>query len=255
MASMSAPSPASPPPVPDGPAPGDAARTVNPPGDSPVDPTVDPAVDPATDTAPPKKRELPSRKNTSVRNLVWAVGLNLLIVAVVAVAVVGLGRGNGGTGAADNAAVIDVPDSAARASDVLGFTAAAPDLADDGWVARSAEASTTAPPTWRVRYTSPDGALVTLVQQSENTNALTSAIGGSVRVQEEVEVAGMACQWLAIDAGGADGGDGRDGAATDHVGLGCAGEGHGVVVFGGESRENIRVLMQSALESGGEQQR
>ncbi|MDO5644332.1 MAG: DUF4245 family protein [Dermabacter sp.] len=240
---MPAPSPSTPPPAPEDSAPDGAARA--------ADSATVPAVDPATDTAPPRKRELPSRRNTSVRNLVWAVGLNLLIVAVVAVAVVGLGRGNGGTGAADNAAVIDVSDSAARASDVLGFTAAAPDLGADGWVARSAEALTTEPPSWRVRYTSPDGALVTLVQQGDASSTLTSSIGGSVRVQEETEVAGVACQWLAIDGAGADGGDGRDGAATERVGLGCAGEGHGVVVFGGESRENIRALMQSALESGG----
>ncbi len=228
------------------PAPGhDGPSTPSAPSTAASQPAIQPTV-PAQDHAPRKKRELPTRKNTNVRNLVWAIGLNLVIVAVFAVVVVGLGDSSRDT-QTQRAAAVDISGTAERARDILDFPVAAPE--PEGWTPREAKADTNVPRTWRARYTSPDGRLVTLAQQAEYSPALITAIGGTVRAGEPVTIAGASCEWLDVEASGSSGS--KDGGEPQ-VGVACQGRNSGVVVYGGESRDTVRALAEHALKIEGE---
>lgn len=205
-----------------------------------------PAVnDPTLDHAPKKKREKPSRKNTNVRNLVWAIGLNLVIVAVLAVVVVGLGDSSRDT-TADRAKSVNISETAARAQEVVDFPLAAP--TPQGWATRDAKISTNLPHTWRVRYTAPSGTLVTLVQQQEYSPALITSTGGTVRAGEPTTIAGKKCDWLEVENTGSSGSKQSQGP---QVGLACHGEASGIVFYGGTSRDTISALAEHALHAEG----
>lgn len=207
---------------------------------------IPPSHDSEPEQVPRKKREMPTRKNTNVRNLVWAIGLNIVVVALLAVIVVGLGTGSREAQPAQSEGV-DLESSAERARDLFDFPVAAP--LPEGWVARSSQVATSEPATWQVRYTAPDGRLVTLVQQADMGPALMSRVNGSVRMREAVSMSGVPCHWLEVDSSGTTGAKNGEGS---QVGLACQADASGVVVYGGESRESVRILAEQAVRSEGE---
>lgn len=196
-----------------------------------------PPSDPSTDKAAPKKRELPSRKNTSVRNVAWAVGLNLLIVALVAAVIVGLGRPDRDHVSEKNAAV-DITATASRAREALGFPVSS--AQPSGWTVRDARMHAGAPGAWEVRYTSPAGSLVTLWESTMDQRALATKVPGQVAPGQKVQVAGASCAWLDITEDSSK----KSGSSR---GLECQGKGKNLVVFGGDNPEHLRELAQQAM--------
>lgn len=181
--------------------------------------------------------ELPSRKNTSLRNMTWALGIMMAVVAIIAVGFFGVG--NDLQREVPENSRLDVAASAERAQAEVDFPVAHPAL-DDGWTARSARLDGADPAAWTIGYTSPAGHLVSLEEQGEVTPQLLSAqIPGST-VQEETTISGAACQVLT--------GEGESGTQN---GIACQGEDFGILVHGTADPEELRTVMEAALTSIG----
>lgn len=189
-----------------------------------------------------KKRELPTKKNTSVRNLVWAIGLNLIVVAIAAVVIVGLGRNDRDT-AATARSMVNVSESAARASEALGFRAA--DAEPGGWSVREAKMSTTEPAFWEVRYTSPSGSLETLLQSHADYPALAPRIRGKAATSGYFEIEGTECANLEIQANSNDNGAENTKGAS---GLVCSARETTLIIYGAGSEKEHAALMKETLD-------
>lgn len=181
--------------------------------------------------------ELPNKKNTSLRNILWALGLTMIIVLVVGFAFFGVG------GTADQEipenSQLDVAASAERAEAAAGFPIAVPEL-DQQWQERSARFHDGEEPRWQIDYTSPAGSLVTMVESPQVSPAmLASAVPGAT-VEEELEIAGAPCQVL---RGSSDGGAQR--------GVACEGESWGFVAHGAGEPAELEELATAAIASLG----
>lgn len=190
---------------------------------------------------------------TSVRNVVWALGLTMGVVAVVAVLFFGVG--NDPQREVPESNRVDVAASAERAQELAPFTVAVPESADgwsaDGWTAKQARYTDGADPRWSVRYSAPSGALVTLAQAPAITPALIQDAVAGARSDGTVEVEGATCEVYT----GTGEGDGDDGADGDGPGAGaarvlaCPGEGWGIVVSGKTEQEELVDLAGAAIRS------
>ncbi|WP_157457076.1 DUF4245 family protein [Dermabacter vaginalis] len=189
-----------------------------------------------------KKRELPTKKNTSVRNLVWAIGLNLIVVAIAAVVIVGLGRNDRDTTTSAHSNV-NVEESAARASEALGFRAA--DAEPEGFTVRDAQMSMAEPAFWEVRYTSPSGALETLLQAQTDFSTLSPRIRGKVTQADYFEITGTECAQLNVEVRSTDKDSGGTKAAT---GLVCSARETTLIVYGPGEKDEHLALMKAALD-------
>lgn len=189
-----------------------------------------------------KKRELPTKKNTSVRNLVWAIGLNLIVVAIAAVVIVGLGRNDRDT-AASARSHVNVGESAARASEPLGFRAA--DVEPEGFTVREAKMSTAEPAYWEVRYTSPSGELATLLQSRADFSSLASRVRGTARQADYLEFGGTECAKLDIEVQSTKP-KGKEGEAVS--GLVCSAQDTTLIVYGAGDGAEHTTLMRAALD-------
>ena len=189
-----------------------------------------------------KKRELPTKKNTSVRNLVWAIGLNRSVVAIAAVVIVGLGRNDRDTAASAHSPV-NVGESAARASEPLGFRAA--DVEPEGFTVREAKMSTAEPANWEVRYTSPSGELETLLQARADLSALTPRVRGKVTQADYFEIRGAECANLEIQSPSS---DTNADAAKPVSGIVCSARETTLIVYGAGDGAEHTTLMRAALD-------
>ena len=186
---------------------------------------------------PKSAYELPSRKNTVLRNMVWALLLTMAVVVVVGIAFFGVGSEQEREPLENSE--LDVNASAERAAGVAPFPVAVP-AAGEGWSERSARYTAGAEPRWTLEYTSPDGRLITLIEESQlSAPMISSAISGSA-VEEEFELEGAACSLL---SGGEQGAEQR--------GIACEGEDWGLVVHGDADREALEEIASAAIVSVG----
>lgn len=187
--------------------------------------------------APARKSnyELPNKKNTSLRNILWALGLTMAIVMVVGIAFFGAG-GTPEQEIPENSQ-LDVAASAERAEDAAGFPIAVPEL-DQEWQERSARFHDGEEPRWQIDYTSPAGSLVTLVESPQVGAAMLSSAVPGATVEEEREIAGTECQVL---SGSADGGNQRA--------VACEGPDWGFVVHGTGEVAELEELATAAIAS------
>lgn len=222
--------------------------------DAPTEPSAEPTSGPTSEASPesrdaagpgeeaarpaPKSSyELPNRRNTSVRNMVWALGVMMAVVTVVAIGFFGVGT-DLGREVPENSR-LDLAETAERARGSVDFPVAEPSPGDE-WTVRDARVSAADPASWSIRYTAPSGSLVALEQQAEvSAPMLSAALPGTV-VEEELEIDGAACQVLRSDESGS--------AAR---GLACEGEGWGILVHGDVEDAELRTLMESAIASLG----
>ncbi|GAA1483442.1 DUF4245 domain-containing protein [Brachybacterium fresconis] len=182
---------------------------------------------------PKSAYELPSKKNTVLRNMIWALVLTMAVVVVIAIAFFGVGSDPGREPLANSE--LDVSESAERAQDAVSFPVAAPNP-QEGWTERSARFTGGESPQWTVEYTSPSDQLVTLTEAAEvGAPMLSSALPGAT-VQEELSIGGAQCQVLSGDTDG-----------TTELALSCQGEDFGLLVHGATDREEIQALMEQAL--------
>ncbi|MGO2606392.1 MAG: DUF4245 family protein, partial [Brachybacterium tyrofermentans] len=186
-----------------------------PPDDAPETPDESSSGLPQPLPQPKSAYELPSRKNTVLRNMVWAIALTMALVVVIAIAFFGVGSTSDRTPLENSE--LDVAASAERAQDVAGFPVAAPAMGEE-WSERSARFADGDTPRWQVDYTSPSDSLVTLTEESEvSATMLSAALPGTV-VEEELTIGGTDCKALS---------GGEDGAET--VGISCEGEDFGLL--------------------------
>lgn len=204
-----------------------------PPDDAPETPDESSSGLPQPLPQPKSAYELPSRKNTVLRNMVWAIALTMALVVVIAIAFFGVGSTSDRTPLENSE--LDVAASAERAQDVAGFPVAAPAMGEE-WSERSARFTDGDTPRWQVDYTSPSDSLVTLTEESEvSATMLSAALPGTV-VEEKLTIGGTDCQALS---------GGEDGAET--VGISCEGEDFGLLVHGETDREELSALAEAAL--------
>lgn len=190
---------------------------------------------PAPQPAPKSSYELPNRKNTSLRNILWALGLTMAIVVVVGISF--FGAGSITEQETPENSRVDVAASAERAEAAAGFSVAVPEPGDT-WQERSARFDDGQEPRWQIDYTSPQGQLVVLVQGPQLSAAmLSSAVPGAV-VEQEQQIDGVDCQVLS----GSGDGQGLHAVA-------CDGEGWGFVTRGEGELEELEVLASAAIES------
>ncbi|MGP5305973.1 DUF4245 family protein [Brachybacterium alimentarium] len=213
-----------------------AGRAADAPGADPAPATsADGAADgPALAPQQPKSAyELPSRKNTVLRNMVWALALTIAVVVVIGIAFFGVGSTDERQ-TLENSEV-DVAGSAERAQAVADFPVAVPTM-EDGWAERSARFTDGDSPRWKAEYTSPDSSLVTLIEESDVSAPMLSAALPGTLVEEELTLQGVPCQALR---------SGEDG--SEKTGISCEGEDFGLLVYGAVSSEEIRSLTEAAL--------
>lgn len=192
--------------------------------------------DPSLDQAPPKKRELPTKKNTSVKNMAWAMGLNLILAAIIAVAVVGLGRDNEQKPSAGSVTTVNIAESAGRAQETLPFPVAKPEMGEGWRPIKARQGGSGESGTWTVQQRSASGELLTFVQGSEYGPAITQLMGGEYRASgEEQQIGGADCEWF-------DGDDKR-------IALGCDTGDSGFVVYGGTNREDTAAFAEKAART------
>ncbi|WP_083713383.1 DUF4245 domain-containing protein [Brachybacterium sp. P6-10-X1] len=182
---------------------------------------------------PKSAYELPSKKNTVLRNMLWALALTMAVVVVIAIAFFGVGSDAGREPLANSE--LDVSASAERAQDVSGFPVAAPEPLE-GWTEQSARFTGGESPQWTVEYTSPSDHLVTLTEEAEVSAPLLSSVLPGATTQDELVIDGVECQVLSGDADGA-----------SELAMSCQGDSFGLLVHGATDREEIQTLMEQAL--------
>lgn len=184
---------------------------------------------------PKSAYELPSKKNTVLRNMVWALALTMAVVVVIGIAFFGVGSDLEREPLENSA--LDVSASAERAQRSAPFPVAVPAVGE-GWSERSARFADGQDPRWVVQYSSPQGQLVTLTEGSEvSAPMLASALPGVV-VEEELTIEGSDCSLLS-------GGD--QGAGL--LGISCQGADWGVLVHGNAEQAELEELAGAALTS------
>lgn len=187
-------------------------------------------------TAPARKShyQLPSRKNTSLRNMIWALGLTMLIVVAVGIGFFGAGSDQSREPLPNTE--VDLAQTAERAQESAPYPVVVPAVGEE-WAARSVR-FTDPEDRWEVRYSSPERHLVTMVQAPEvSAPLLSSSMPGAV-VQGEQEIAGVPCQVL---SGGTD--------DQPHAGLSCTGDGWGLLIHGATDLEELQELVEAAITS------
>lgn len=194
------------------------------------------APDPAPAPQPRSHYERPTKKNTSLRNMVWALGLTMLIVVGVGIGFFGVG-GDQSREVLPNSSV-DIAASAQRAQDSAPFPVAVPDLGE-GWSERSAR-YVEGQQSWEIRYSSPDRHLVTLSQAPEVSAPMLSASLPGAVVEEQREIDGVPCEVL---RGGTD--------DEPLMGLSCSGAEWGLLVHGATDLEELEQAAQAAIASVG----
>ena len=195
------------------------------------------AAQPADEPAPQPKSayELPSKKNTILRNMIWALLLTMAVVVVVGIAFFGVGSEEQREPLANSE--LDVSASAERAEEVAPFPVALPALGE-GWTERSARFTAGTNPSWKLEYTSPGGHLVTLVEESQlGAPMLSSAIPAGT-VEEEFALEGARCSLLRADEQG-----------SAQRGIACEGEDWGLVVHGDADRAALEEVASAAILS------
>ncbi|HEX7351595.1 DUF4245 family protein [Brachybacterium sp.] len=193
--------------------------------------------EPASRPQPKSAYELPSRKNTVLRNMVWALALTMAVVIVVGVGFFGVGS-DMEREPLENSEV-DVSASAERAADVAPFPVAVPELGE-GWTVRSARFTEGEPASWVIRYSSPEGRLITLIEEPEIGAPLLSSTVPGASVEDEYQLEGAECSAL---RGGEQG--------TQQLALVCEGESFGVLVHGDAEQAELEELASAALASIG----
>lgn len=190
---------------------------------------------PAAAPQPKSAYELPSRKNTVLRNMVWALALTMAVVVVIGIAFFGVGSEPERERLTNSE--LDVAASAERAQGVAPFPVAVPAVGE-GWTERAARFTAGAAPRWHLEYSSPEGRLVTLTEESElGAPMLSAAIPGST-VEEEFELEGARCSLL---RGGEQGSIQR--------GIACEGEDWGLLVHGDAERAELEEFASAAITS------
>lgn len=215
------------------------------------DPMPSDAPVPDAPSAPPS-RYARMAAPTSVRNVVWALGLTMGVVAVVAVLFFGVG--NDPQREIPESSRVDVVASAERAQALAPFTVAVPESADgwstDAWTAKQARYTEGADPRWSVRYSAPSGSLVTLTQGTAVTPALIQDAVAGARSDGTVEVEGTTCEvYTGSGTGDGDDADGEGADGESSRALACPGEGWGIVVSGKAEQAELAELAGAAIRS------
>lgn len=192
---------------------------------------------PAPRPQPKSAYELPSKKNTVLRNMVWALALTMAVVVVIGIAFFGVGSDLGREPLENSE--LDVSASAERAQRSASFPVAVPAVGEE-WSERSARFADGQDPLWVVQYSSPQGQLVTLTEGTEvSAPMLSSALPGTV-VEEELTIEGTECSLL---SGGEE--------SAGQLGISCQGEGWGFLVHGDAGQAELEELAGAALTSIG----
>lgn len=192
---------------------------------------------PAPRPQPKSAYELPSKKNTVLRNMVWALVLTMAVVVVIGIGFFGVGSDLEREPLENSE--LDVAASAERAQRSAPFTVAVPALGDD-WTERSARFTDGESPRWVIQYSDPQEQLVTLTQETEvSAPMLSSALPGST-VVEELTIDGVQCTLLS--------GGPQD---APEQGISCEGEDWGLLVHGDAERAELEQLAGAALTSIG----
>ncbi|MDO5663615.1 MAG: DUF4245 family protein [Brachybacterium sp.] len=189
--------------------------------------------------APPKRSHYAvSKSSLRARNVAWALGLTIGVVVLVAVLFFGVG-GSPEEEMIPQDTAVDVQQSADRASEVLPFPAVVPEPGES-WSVREVRLADGEAPRWQIRYTSPDGNLVTLVQTAEVTPGVLQDVAPGVRADGTAEVDGVTCEALATDESGSD---------APLRALSCPGDGWALVVTGRADQQEIEELAAAAFSS------
>ena len=194
----------------------------------------------AAPTGPPPRKsnyQRPTKKNTSLRNMLWALSLTLGVVVIVAIAFFGVGSDQSRETLPNSE--LDIAASAERAQAEADFRVIVPQLGED-WIGQHARFSGGDSASWEIRYTSPQGSLVTLVEQQEvSAPMLSAAVPGAV-VESEQQIEGAQCQVLRSSD-----------ADQERSGIACQGEGWGFVAHGSGDVAEIEELAAAAVRSAG----
>lgn len=188
-----------------------------------------------TDSLAPKKSRYASfAENTTMRSVVWALVITLVLVAVVGMLFFGVG--NDPDREVPENSRVDVAASAERAQEIAPFTVSVPALGD-GWIASNARYADGSDPRWTVRYSSPSGALVTLTQAGEITPALLQDTIPGARSDGTVAVGDVTCD---VYTGGEE---------TDVRALACPADASGLIITGKTAQAELMDVAEPALES------
>ena len=192
---------------------------------------------PAPRPQPKSAYQLPTKKNTVLRNMVWALALTMAVVVVIGIGFFGVGSDLQREPLENSA--LDVAASAERAQRTAPFTVAVPEVGN-GWTERSARFTDGDSPRWIIQYSDPQEKLVTLTQESEvSAPMLSSALPGST-VVEELTIGGAECSLLS--------GGPQD---APQQGISCEGADFGLLIHGEAERAELEQLAGAALISIG----
>ena len=196
-----------------------------------------PSPSPSSPVEPPAQPrssyELPTRKNTTLRNMLRALGVTMALVVLVGFGFFGVNSGQSRQPLENSD--LDLAESAQRAEEAADFPIAVPAVSQE-WTERSARFSDGEPVRWQVQYTSPDGSLVTLTQEREVTAPLLSQMIPGASVEEQVSIDGVACDVLVTSE-----------EDSESRAVSCQSEQWGLLIHGGAGEEELRELAELAV--------
>lgn len=221
--------------------------------DTPATPTTTPGLTPPAEALPPAHAgaapsaaaqpapraksayQLPTKQNTRLRNTLWALVLTMAVVVAIGIAFFGVGSDLEREPLENSQ--LDVTASAERAQDLAPFPVAVPQVGEE-WTERSARFTDGGSPRWTLEYTSPQGRLVSFVQEGQVSAPMLSAALPGATVQEELSLDGAGCTVLS---------GGQPGA--EQLGISCEGEGWGFLAHGAAERAELEELATAAVAS------
>ncbi|MFC0673026.1 DUF4245 family protein [Brachybacterium hainanense] len=211
------------------------------PGPAPLESADAPAAEqgarvPSEQPAPKSPYGRMTKKDTSVRNIAWA--LAVIMGFVVVLALLFFGVGNDPDRSIPETSQLNVAESAERAAALAPFPVVEPELGEQ-WTPRYAQFSDGASPRWELRYSSPSGKLVTVIETEQVEAPLLSAVLPGAVVEGELSIEGVACQQLR--------GSGAEAAGTSA--LSCETPEWAILVHGDTDPAELETVARAAILS------
>lgn len=148
----------------------------------------------------------PGSGPANAKNMVWAIGLNILVVAVVAAIILWPDSKD-----FTSRETVDVAASAEEAAGIAPFDPAVPDLGS-AWEPRSVHYDSSAE-SWQITYTAPSGQSATVKQRAAGKGLDTKLLAGAIELGSDASGAPEHCTAYEIPAG--DSGSEKSGMACD----------------------------------------
>ncbi|WP_172797121.1 DUF4245 family protein [Devriesea agamarum] len=188
-----------------------------------------------------------TKTSLSVKNMVWAIGLNLALVLVVAGIVILPQSQTADAPQGSSQSTTNLPVIAKQAEGSVPFPVMVPRLGD-GWKVTTVRLLSGDHPVWTATWSSPAGAAVTMRQSRDITPAAIHDAQPGVRRSGHATVDGVTCDTYTATGSAQSAADG-DASVKAVRALACPGPAWGLIVTGTTSQQELIDVATAAIRS------